>query len=80
MEDWVTIKNLKARNPDIGTRTLARLLGISRNTVKKVLANNEAPNYQRKEIINPTIVPFVDIIDTMYWQKHFKGSRMISDI
>ena len=80
MEDWVTIKNLKARNPDMGTRKIAHLLGISRNTVRKALESKKVPKYQRKEIINPAIVPYVDIINTMYWQKHFKGSRILNEI
>ena len=29
MEKWVTIKTLKRLNPDIGTRELARLVGVS---------------------------------------------------
>lgn len=37
MEDWVSIKNIKAKNPKLGTRKIAELLGISRNTVKKLL-------------------------------------------
>jgi len=31
MEDWVSIKNLKTKNPDLGTRKIASLLGVSRN-------------------------------------------------
>jgi len=30
MEDWITIKNLKKRRPDLGTRKIADLLGFSR--------------------------------------------------
>jgi DNA-binding transcriptional regulator YhcF (GntR family) len=37
MEDWVTIRNLKVENPNLGTRTIATMIGISRNTVKKAL-------------------------------------------
>jgi len=36
MEKWVTIKNLKKSNPSMGTRKIAELVGVSRNTVKKV--------------------------------------------
>ena len=39
VEDWVTIRNLKKKNPNIGTRTIALMLGISRNTVKKHFSN-----------------------------------------
>lgn len=37
MEDWVTIRNLKKKDPNLETRTIALMLGISRNTVKKLL-------------------------------------------
>ena len=43
MEDWVSMKNIRARNPKLGTRKIAELLGISRNTVKKALSNDEVP-------------------------------------
>ena len=49
MEDWVTIKNLKKRNPELGTRQIASLLGISRNTVKKALQRSEVPEYKRQK-------------------------------
>ena len=47
MEDWVTIRNLKKKNPSIGTRELAKMLGISRNKIKKALKSDEAPEYNR---------------------------------
>ena len=34
MMDWLTIRNLKKKRPDLGTRRIARLLGISKNTVR----------------------------------------------
>ena len=51
VEDWVTIRNLKKKNPNIGTRTIALMLGISRNTVKKVLASDTEPEYNRGECV-----------------------------
>ena len=33
MEDWITIRNLKNRNPKLGSRKIAELWGISHNTV-----------------------------------------------
>lgn len=58
MEDWLTIKNLKKKNPNMGTRKIAVLLGLSRNTVKKALSSNSTPDYSRKTKINPHIEPF----------------------
>ncbi len=40
MEDWVTIRNIRSKNPSIGTRTIAGMLCISRNTVKKTLKDD----------------------------------------
>jgi len=49
MEDWVTIRNLKKKNPNIGTRELARILGIGRSTVKKSLKSDVLPLYNGGE-------------------------------
>lgn len=81
MEDWVTIRNLKHKNPNIGTRELAKMLGISRNTVKKVLKSDEAPQYNRGEKkINEHIVPFVEFIKESFLKKNLKASRILKDI
>jgi len=80
MEDWVTIKNLKLKNPNMGTRSIAKTLGISRNTVKAALASNNAPEYSRDERINPDISPFESVIKEMLWQKRYKGSRILNEI
>ncbi|MDD3009682.1 MAG: IS21 family transposase, partial [Arcobacter sp.] len=63
MEDWVTIRNLKKKDPNLGTRTIALMLGISRNTVKKALLNDELLLYNRGEKkINEAVEPFIDFI------------------
>lgn len=81
MEDWVTIKNLKKKNPNLGTRTIADMLGISRNTVKKALKSDEEPVYNRGEKkINEHIVPFVDFIKESFLKKNLKASRILKDI
>jgi len=48
MEDWVTIRNLKAKNPNMGTREIARILKVCRNTVKQALKDIEVPKYARR--------------------------------
>jgi transposase len=81
MEDWVTIRNLKKRNPNLGTRTIADMLGISRNTVKKALKSDDAPVYNRGEkVINENILPFVDFIKESFLKKNLKASRILKDI
>ena len=52
MEDWVTIRNLKNKKPEISNREIAKLLGISHNTVKRALSNETGSEYKRKETIN----------------------------
>ncbi len=37
VEDWVTIRNLKKKNPNIGTRTIALMLGIRGHNRKRKL-------------------------------------------
>lgn len=81
MEDWVTIRNLKKKNPNLGTRTIANMLGISRNTVKKALKSDELPLYNRGEKkINEYIIPFVDFIKESFLKKNLKASRILRDI
>ena len=46
MEDWITIRNLKKRNPRMGTRKIAKKLGLSRNTVKNALKSENPPEYK----------------------------------
>jgi transposase len=79
MEDWVTIKNLKKHNPGLGTRQIARLLSLSRNTVKKALQRNEVPEYKRQKKIS-ALEPFRDIITEMANVKHFRGSRIFNEL
>jgi len=81
MEDWVTIRNLKKKNPNIGSRELAKMLGISRNTVKKALNSDEAPQYNRGERkINEAVESFVPFIKESFLKKHLKASRILKDI
>jgi len=79
MEDWVTIKNLKKHNPKLGTRQIAKLLGVSRNTVKKAFQRSEVPVYKRQKKIS-ALEPFRDIISEMANVKKFKGSRILNEL
>lgn len=80
MEDWVTIKNLKSKNPDMGSRSIAKLLDLSRNTVKRALKSESGPIYLRKEKVNHDITPFESLINELYWRNKFKGSRILNEI
>lgn len=69
MEDWVTIRNLKKKNPDMGSRRIAKLLGISRSTVIKALASQEYPRYRRQSTVNAAIEPFKEFVSESYLVK-----------
>ena len=81
MEDWVSIRNIRAKNPKLGTRKIAELLGISRNTVKKALKSDDAPVYNRGITkVNEQVAPFVGFIKESFLKKHLKASRILKDI
>jgi len=80
MEDWVSIKNIRAKNPKLGTRKIAELLGISRNTVKKALKSDNAPKYKRSVQINEHVAPFEGFIKESFLKKYLKASRILKDI
>lgn len=57
MEDWAEIRRLH-RAEGIANKEIIRRLGISRNTVRKVLASDEPPKYERKSkgsIVDPFV-------------------------
>ena len=80
MEDWVTIKNLKAKNPAMSLREIAGYLHVSHNTVKKAIESTDIPEYKRPGRINHNLEPFKEVIFEMVNVKRFKGSRIYSDI
>jgi transposase len=80
MEDWITIKNLKQKDPSLGTREIAKLLKVSRNTVKKALRESVPPKYSRPEIINDSLVPYEDFIKKRLHTDRIIGSRILDEI
>ena len=80
MEDWVTIKNLRAKNPDMSLREIARLVQSSPNTVKTALEREEAPSYKRKDKSNPLLDPFKKLILELITVKHLRGSRVLEEL
>jgi transposase len=80
MEQWVTIRTLKKRNSKLGTRQIAELLGVSRNTVKRALRSENEPEYVRAETVNPEIEPFREFIFEELFVKKLRGSRVLKDI
>lgn len=57
MEDWAEIRRLH-RAEGVAIKEIVRRLGISRNTVRRALASDAPPKYQRKpqgSIVDPFV-------------------------
>jgi len=80
MEDWVTIKTIKAKNPKLSHRAIARLIGISHHTVKTALGREAPPGYQRKSPRNTQLEAFREVIFEMANVKRFRGSRILEEL
>jgi len=80
MEDWVTIRNLKKRNPSLGTRKIAEILGVSRNTVRRALRSKTYPGYRREEKVYEKLKPFHEFIKESYLLKRRRISVIISNL
>jgi len=81
MEDWVTIRNFKKINPYLGTRSIAKQLNISRNTVKRALAAEAYPSYKERERkANLQLTPFYDFIKKSYVVRGQKVSVIIDNL
>jgi transposase len=48
VEDWAEIRRLR-RAEGLPIKVIARVLGISKNTVKVALASDQAPKYERRQ-------------------------------
>jgi transposase len=80
MEDWITIKNLKTKQPGKSNRAIARELGISHNTVKAALGKDGVPEYRRSGSSQCELESFHDILIEMLTVKKFKGSRIFNEL
>jgi len=78
MEKWAAIRQLNEQG--YGKRTIARMLGISRNTVKKALKQENIPKYERKKLPLKKIDPFCEAVKEMLWEKKYIGTRILSEI
>ena len=74
MTDRLTIQNLKAKDPSISNREIARRLNISHHTVEAALRTDVDAKYSRKEKPNLALERFRDIITEMAVKKKLIGS------
>ncbi|WP_280391069.1 helix-turn-helix domain-containing protein, partial [Nocardia wallacei] len=70
VEDWAEIRRLR-RSEDMPIQAIARVLGVSRNTVKRALASDGPPKYQRPpkgsvvDAVEPQIRELLKMYPTM---------------
>ena len=77
MEAWTTIRYLHAQGK--GKKAIARELGVSRNTVRRALAREGPPRYQRAPRLNEQLAPFSEAIERMR-QEGFVGTRVLREL
>ncbi|MFQ5875918.1 MAG: IS21 family transposase, partial [Dehalococcoidia bacterium] len=77
MEAWTTIRYLYSQGK--GKKTIARELGLGRNTVRRALAREGPPRYQRGPRANEKLEPFREEIQRMR-QEGFIGTRILREL
>jgi transposase len=80
VEEWMTIKTLKKKNPEKSNREIARLVKCSHNTVKAALSREGSPVYKRPPKVNLQLCEYHDYIQELLLNKHLKGSRIFLEL
>src|SRR5947209_17841677 len=78
MDAWTTVRYLAAQGKPV--RTVARELGLARNTVRAALKAWQPPRYTRPPRPNPQLAPFHDAIRTMVGEQRLIGSRILREV
>jgi len=78
VEAWTTIRYLHAQGKPI--RTIAKELGLARNTVRNALREEGPPRYCRPKRANPKLAPFLAQIAVMFCEQNFIGSRILREL
>lgn len=78
VEKWTTIRNLAREG--YGKKAIARMLKVSRNTVRKALSSGEPPQYIRRVKGDTLIDPYRDQIEKMYLEKGLIGTRIYNEL
>ena len=80
MDEWTTIRVLHRKG--VGIREIAGLLGLSRNTVRRYLREEEPPSYHQAE--EPLALSgwdrYREQILEMVFVKHYRGSRIFEEL
>jgi len=75
---WSTIKALYKEG--YGKKAIARMLGVSRNTVRRVLASRNPPEYARKKRKASILDPYREKIHDMYSEQKLTGVRIYNEL
>lgn len=78
LEDWAAVQRVYKQTKS--KRATAKLLGISRNTVKKLLALSEPPEYQRIEYVSKIDHFKEQIIEWRCEPYRFNGTRILREL
>jgi transposase len=77
VEAWMTVRYLYSQGK--GKKTIARELGLGRNTVRRALARAGPPRYQRAPRPNRKLEPFREEIQRMR-KEGFIGTRVLREL
>lgn len=79
LRDWYTVNNMY--NKGVPIKQIARELGIARNTVKKLIKQEEEPRYSRK-VTYTKIDAYKDKIRVWYLERDydFNGTRIYNEL
>ena len=75
VEEWMAVKVLHKKHPEMSLREIGRLVKCSHNTVKAALAKQDNKDYQCSPKVNPQLECYYDYILELRTVRHLKGSR-----
>lgn len=78
VEIWTTIRTL--HNEGYGKKRIAKILGISVNTVRRALKDDTPPCYRRTKTGDCKILPYLEKIREMYLEKKLIGTRIFEEL
>jgi transposase len=78
MEGWTTIRYLHAQGK--GARTIAKELGLARNTVRAAIRAEQPPRRSRAKRPNPALAAYAEQIRHMALTQRLIGSRILREL
>lgn len=78
MDQWTTIRFLQAQGR--GIREIGREVGISRQSVRRALASESEPRYERQPATDTKLAPYWALVRELYLGKHLIGTRILREL